>query len=296
MSDEAPLDRRRYAYRKDLAARGLEGRVTAKRYVDGVPYHVIETIAPVRPEPKEECDLDTEALAGEAVDVFDIADGWAWCQLAGDGYVGYLPADTLAEGAPARPTHRVKALATFAYAEPTARSRPTCTVLFGSSVAAVAERGDFIELKGGGFIGTRHAEPVGTSEPDYVGTAHLFLGTPYLWGGKSVRGIDCSGLVQLALTRAGIVCPRDTDMQLAELPGDIDFDGELTGLCRGDLVYWPRHVGIMIDATHIIHANGTTMSTIVEPVFEVAQRSRGDGPVATAVKRLGWATGKEAGK
>ncbi len=281
------LDRRRNAYRDDLADAKLEGSVQASRFVAGLPYQVVVTIAPLHPVPSRAADLDTEVLGGEAVEVFDVTDGWAWCQLAGDGYVGYTPVDMLARETPPKPTHRVAARETFAYQEPTARSKPLRSWLFGSAIKVMATSDDFFELADGGFVGRQHVEAVDAIEPDYVATALALLGAPYLWGGKSVRGIDCSGLVQLSLLRAGIACPRDTDMQARELPGDLaTSDGNLGVLQRGDLVYWPRHVGIMIDDRQMVHANGTSMSTTIEPVTQVADRSRQGGPIAAAVKRL----------
>ena len=130
-------------------------------------------------------------------------------------------------------------------------------------------------------------EPAGGIEPDFVRTACAFAGAPYLWGGKSVRGIDCSGLVQLALLRAGIDCPRDTDMQARLLPGGVDVtDSGIDGLRRGDIVYWPGHVAIMLDASEAVHASGTLMCTGIEPIATIAERSRKGGPIVAAVKRL----------
>lgn len=281
------LDRRRHAYRDDLADAALAGRVTATRFVVGQPYWVATAIAPLCPKPSPEADLDTEALGGEAVTVFEVEEGWSWCQLAGDGYVGYVPIETLARGVLARPTHRIASREAFAYQEPTARSKPVRSWLFGSQVRAIASNDDFVELADGGFVGSQHVEPVDATAADYVATALQMLGAPYLWGGKSVRGIDCSGLVQLSLSRAGITCPRDTDMQARELPGDIPVpDDHLPPLQKGDLIYWPGHVGIMIDDQSMLHANGTNMSTTIDPVEKVAERSRRDGPIATAIKRL----------
>jgi len=281
------LDRRCNAYRDDLADAALEGSVQASRFVAGQPYQVVVAIAPLHPVPSQGADLDTEALGGEAVQVFDVKDGWAWCQLAGDGYVGYVPVDMLAKEAPPKPTHRVAAREAFAYQEPTARSKPLRSWLFSSAFKVIATNDDFFELADGGFVGRQHIEAVDAIEPDYVATALALLGAPYLWGGKSMRGIDCSGLVQLSLLRAGIACPRDTDMQARELPGSLAVtDGSLDALQRGDLVYWPGHVGIMIDDRQMVHANGTNMSTAIEPVTQVAERSRQGGPIATAVKRL----------
>ncbi len=281
------LDRRRNAFRDDLADAALKGRVEAARFTTGQAYHVAVTIAPLHPQPASNADLDTQVLGGEAVQVFDVADGWAWCQLAGDGYVGYTPVDMLAVGPPPPPTHRVAARETFAYHEPTARSKPMQSWLFGATLQVVDTNGDFLRLANGGFVGRQHVAAIDTFEPDYAATAQTLLGTPYLWGGKSVRGIDCSGLVQLSLLRAGIACPRDTDMQARELPGDLAVtENSLDQLQRGDLVYWPGHVGIMIDSKQIVHANGTHMSTTIEPVTLAAERSRQDGAIAKAIKRF----------
>lgn len=282
------LDRRLHAYRDDLADASLAGCVEATRFAEGQPYHVAVPIAPLRPQPSIEADLDTEALAGEAVTVFEVENGWAWCQLAGDGYVGYVPADMLAAGAPSAATHKVRARETIAYSEPTARSKPQRSWLFGAALQAVADAPEnFLELEDGTFVGSRHVEAIDAIAPDYVATAATMLGAPYLWGGKSIRGIDCSGLVQLSLQRAGIDCPRDTDMQAGALPGDLKItDNILRELQRGDIVYWPGHVGLMIDETQLIHANGTNMSTTIDPVELIAGRSRKVGPIVAAVKRL----------
>lgn len=281
------LDRRLNAYRRDLADATLKGRVAADRFVEARPFHVVATLAPVLPRPSPDEELDTQALGFEAVRVFDVKDGWAWGQLGADGYVGYLPADLLAPGLPAAPTHKVASPHALAYAEPTARAKPLRSMLFGTTFHVCGEQGNFLDVAGGGYIGARHAEPLDAVTPDYVSTMQSFLGTPYLWGGKSAFGIDCSGLVQLALLRAGIACPRDTDMQQRDLGGDLEITPSiLDTLQRGDVIYWLRHVGVMIDDTHLIHANGASMATTIDPVHEVAQRARADGGPVSAVKRL----------
>ncbi|MBU2531934.1 MAG: C40 family peptidase [Alphaproteobacteria bacterium] len=283
---DAP-DRRLNAYRPDLADATLRGKVEAKRFTAADDFHVVASIAPVHVRPSACSDLETEALGAENVRVFEISDGWAWCQLAGDGYVGYLPADALAPGVAPAATHKVASAETFAYAEPTARSRRVRSLLLGTRLSVIGDTAAFFALAGGGYIGKRHAEDIGAVEADYVTTAMMLAGAPYLWGGKSVRGVDCSGLVQLALCRAGVACPRDTDMQARMLAGDLAVGADtLDELQRGDIVYWPRHVGIMVDRTNLLHANGTHMTTLVEPLTDVVDRSRGDGPVATAIKRL----------
>ena len=288
MSAAGPqLDPRRHAYRDDLADRALEGRVASPRYVDGTPWFVSAPHTPVCPRSDAGGDRDTEALAGEAVTVFEVRDGWAWGQLARDRYVGYIRAAHLAPGAPPEPTHKVAAPAALVYAEPSARAPMLTTLLLGSRFSAGAEADGFLELESGGFVCQKLVEPVDATERDFVLTAERLRLAPYLWGGKSIRGLDCSALVQLSLDRAGISCPRDTDMQRAELSGDLDFDPDaLPPLERGDLVYWPDHVAMMIDATHAIHANAFHASVAIEPVAAAAARARGEGPIAAAVKRL----------
>ncbi len=301
------LDRRRNAFRADLADARLKGRVPAPRFAEGTVYHVAVPVAPVLAGPNDEAALDSEALWGETVTVFDTRNGFAWCQLARDGYVGYVPADALQAAAAfggRAATHRVSALSTLRYAAPEATKRATGELAFGTVLVAHAIDGQWLRLSdpgergtagagagdaaGGGFVLRAHVVPIREHAPDIAATALRFLDVPYLFGGKSARGIDCSGLVQLALQAAGVECPRDTDMQASELPGDVALpDPEtLPGLNRGDLIYWPGHVGIMIDEARLVHASGTPMCVCVEAVGDVARRSRGEGPVAVAVKRI----------
>jgi len=283
-------DHRLHAYRDDLADVRLEGQVKAARFVEGRAYRVVTELAPVHPRPSRDADLNTEALCGEAVTVFEVADGMAWCQLGGDNYVGYIPLHCLAVGAPVKATHKVATPQVLVYSNPDAASKPVQALLLGTRIRQVGESGGFLEIAGdgwSGFVSQRHVELLTAVAPDYAATAMMFMRTPYLWGGKSARGIDCSGLVQLSLLRAEMDCPRDTDMQARALPGDVEIDGKiLDRLQRGDIVYWPGHVGIMIDDTNMIHASGTLAATGIEPVAAVAERSRKGGPVVHAVKRL----------
>ena len=269
------LDRRLHAYRPDLAEAGLEGKVEAARFVSGTPAHVCVPVIALRPEPDLARGIDTELLYGEDVTIFDRADGWCWVKATSDGYVGYLPASAVAEAANA-PTHIVVPQRTFLYQEPELR-KPYKTVLsMGSRVhiAGQAEaRGNYyLVLDDGTAIFSKHLQPLGTLDgQDYVDIAARFLETPYLWGGRSGLGIDCSGLLQLALQMTGRSAPRDTDMQAAGLGTPIDR----SELRRGDLVFWKGHVAVMEDAETIIHANGHTM-TVARENFQAA------------VKRIGW--------
>jgi cell wall-associated NlpC family hydrolase len=286
-NNKAPaLDRRRNAYRTDLADSRLEGKVGAARFVDGNPGQVIYPSVPLRKTPDVTHGLETEALYGEAVTVFDEAEGWAWVQLARDRYVGYLPANALRPAPFSAPTHRVQSLGTFVYAAPDIKSPPLMHLPMNAllSITGVDER--FSELQQGGFVVARHIATLDRPARDFVEIAERFIGTPYLWGGCTRIGIDCSGLVQTSLLAANIAAPRDSDMQQAELGIDVAVSEDLDELQRGDLVFWRGHVGIMADSVMMVHANAHHMIVVVEPLPEAAARIAKTGGPVTAIKRL----------
>jgi hypothetical protein len=272
--------------RPDLAAAQLKGQVAAARFVEGVPMRVRASVAPLRREPRSDAPLDTEALFGEAVTVYETdSEGWSWVQLKDDSYVGYMPTEALGPDGIA-PTHRIDALRTFVYPGPSIKEPPLAALSLGSSIAVLAEDGKFFKTEAG-FVFAMHAKPLDIVEEDYAETAKRFEGIPYLWGGKSSLGIDCSGLVQTALKAAGIACPRDTSMQVNELGSPITFDERLLGLKCGDFVFWKGHVGIMLDAETLVHANGHFMEVVSEPLRMARDRTiaKGSGPII-AIRRL----------
>ncbi|MGQ0457156.1 MAG: C40 family peptidase [Hyphomicrobium sp.] len=280
------LDPRRNAFRADLAAKRLEGKVTAERFVEGALAHVARGAAPLRKAPDVTLGFETEALFGETLEVFEEIDGWAWVQLTRDGYVGYVPADALTREVVV-PTHRVQALGTFLYAEADIKTPPLMHLPMNAVVTAVDDVDRFVELQSGGFIVARHLAPLDRTARDYADIAERFVGSPYLWGGRTRIGIDCSGLIQTALQAAGFACPRDSDMQMIELGRLLPFPTGLEGLERGDLLFWKGHVGMMLDGLMLVHANAHHMAVVVEPLPEaVARIEKSSGPI-TAVKRIG---------
>ncbi|PXW65440.1 NlpC/P60 family protein [Methylobacterium sp. B4] len=270
--------------RPDLADIRLRGIVEAQRYVAGEPARVVVPAAPLRRAPRPEAGLDTEAVLGDAVTVFDRGDGFAWVQIARDGYVGYLPEAALGPADPA-PTHRVAALRTFVYPAPDLKRPHVAHLSLGAALALEGDEGEYRRLAQGGYVFAGHVAPLGSAEPDFAATAERLVGTPYLWGGRTSLGLDCSGLVQICLETAGRACPRDADQQeraLGEpLPPGLD------GLARGDLVFWKGHVGLMLDADRLIHANGHHMAVAVEPLREAAERiaAKSFGAL-TSIRRL----------
>ncbi|HEX2366864.1 MAG TPA: NlpC/P60 family protein [Bradyrhizobium sp.] len=284
MIDAVPPDPRRHAYRDDLAAEPLRGRVAARRFVTGEPRQVVAPSLPLRREPRFDATLDTEALRGELVTVYDESEGWAWVQLSRDGYVGYMSGEGLTR-ALITPTHRISALRTYVYPEPDGKTPPLALLSLNAGIAAPRKEGKFLALEGGGFVVASHAAPVGTAEPDFVAVAEAFVGTPYLWGGRTSIGTDCSGLVQLALEAAGRASPRDADMQAQELGRVIDLSGGAT-LRRGDLVFWEGHVGIMTSGKDFLHANAFHMAVAAEPFAQAKRRIKAAGYEVICVRRL----------
>lgn len=263
------LDRRVTAARPDLAARRLEGVVAAARYTDGAPMRVIAEAACLRgaPSPEEPC--DTQALHGETLVVYDMDDeGWAWAQLDGDGYVGYLSANDLGACEPSV-SHRVAVPRTHVYPARSIKTPPLAALPMNAKVHVQDIEGSFARIEGVGFVRATHLKPLDEPAADFVAIAELFEHAPYLWGGKTWLGVDCSGLVQVALEAAGLPAPRDTDMQMAALGSELHASAQLR---RGDLVFWKGHVGIMCDSETLLHANGHAMQVAREPIARARAR------------------------
>jgi cell wall-associated NlpC family hydrolase len=272
--------------RPDLAAKYLEGKVNAARFVEGEVFEIVDTLAPVREAPASDSLLSTQALKGERVTIYDrTGEGWAWGQLNSDGYVGWLPDRALATPA-ATPTHKVTAIRTFAFPGPSIKLPPAETLVMGALVSVIRDEGSFAVTREGWYLPRQHLGGIDRFVEDFVAVAERFVGTPYLWGGKSSCGIDCSGLVQVALNAAGTGCPRDSDLQQEGL-GRLLGPDESSQLKRGDLMFWKGHVAIVCDAGTIVHANAHHMATTIENTADAIARIKAAGSEITAIKRLG---------
>jgi cell wall-associated NlpC family hydrolase len=281
-----PFDPRLTPARPELAAKHLEGKVAAARFVPGVAREVVDPQAPVRGTPAPDAPLTTEALKGERVTVYETTpEGWAWGQLDADGYVGWLPANALRALGPA-PTHKVAALRSLVFPGPSIMLQPLEALSLGSQVAVARVEGMFAVLASGGHMSARFLAPLDANEADPVEVAERFLGVPYLWGGKTGLGVDCSGLVQVALNACGIRCPRDSDMQEHALGQPLAPAEALSDLRRGDLVFWKGHVAIARGSASLVHANAFHMAVATEPVEDAVARIRAGGSEVTSVRRL----------
>ena len=271
--------------RPDLAAKHLEGKVQADRFVEGMEFEVFDPIAPMRREPSHDSALDTEALKGERVTIYDRnAEGWAWGQLQSDGYVGWLPDSALVRPR-STPTHKITAIRTFAFPGPSIKLPPTEILPLGARVEIVKGDGNFAVTSQRHYLPSQNVGMLDANEADFVAVAERFVGTPYLWGGKSALGIDCSGLVQISLAAAGIPAPRDSDMQEATF-GTVLPRSEWRDIKRGDLIFWKGHVAIARDRGTIVHANAHHMATAIESTQGAIDRIKMAGSEIISIKRL----------
>ena len=279
------LDPRLTPARGDLAAANLRGQVEAERFVEGERFTVASELVDLKRTPRPDAPLDTQLIFGEVVTLYDEDDGWAWVQAARDGYVGYVPFGGLVRGGVA-PTHRVVVERTFIYPAADMKTPIIGAIPLGGDVGVVTTSGAFSRLASHGFVFSAHLALHDSVVPDFVAVAEGLAGTPYLWGGKTSLGIDCSGLVQAATTVAGASLPRDTDLQAA-VGQPLSFDKDLAQLHRGDLVFWRGHVGIMRDAEMLLHANAYHMFVASEPLQTARERIlASNGSDITTIRRL----------
>ncbi len=265
------MDKRVTLARADLADAALQGIVPADRYERTTAWRCAVPAASIRRAPGAEAEQLDQLLFGETFRVLESAGGWGWGQADRDGYVGHVRLDDLAQGVLAA-THRVSAVRAHAFSAPDLAAPSVGLFTLNALVVVEAEEGLFCKGEGTGWFARAVLAPIGEPEDDPAGVAERFLGAAYVWGGRSGLELDCSALVQHALHACGKACPRDSDMQaLLGRPAPAD------GLQRGDLVLWKGHLGMMLDAERLLHANATFMQVSIEPL-------------ATAVARIGEPT------
>ncbi len=273
-------DRRLTPANGRVAALRLKGTVEAGRFTEGEAASIAVPVVDILRDPGGA--RERQLLWGDAVTVYERRDGWAFVEAAKDGYCGYLAEGAL--GPVIEPTHIVGVPATHLYPEPATRSRALEHLSFGARLRVVSAEGKFYETAEGHFVPRPHLRPANKPFTDPATVAQLFFGVPYLWGGNSVLGIDCSGLVQAALLAGHVPCPGDSDLQEQAL-GQPLAEGE--PLQRGDLIFWKGHVAMAVDEATLIHANGHTMSVAYEGAADCIARieAQGEG-MPTARRRL----------
>ena len=281
------MDTRTLPAREDLAAEGLRDQVKAARYVPGAPRSVIRDGAPLRFSPDISAGLESQLIYGEVFQVYEDRDGWCWGQNMTDQYVGYVPSVDLATDVPT-PDHQVAALHSHLYKEPDMK-RPTAgSISMSSRVKVVDVSGRFCRIASGHWIHARHLVSLDYTTRDLIGTALKFLGVPYLWGGRTAMGLDCSALVQMALAMAGMAAPRDSDLQQNKLGTlvPMDDDQDFSRIEEGDLVYFPGHVGLFVDDWRFLHANAFDMQVSLHGFSDVLDRAIEDNAGVTAIRRI----------
>ncbi len=213
--------------------------------------------------------IERQVLFGHEFRVFETKarDGFACGQVKSDGYMGYV--DRSALGPVHAVTHKITALSTHLYSLPDMKSPTHGNLPFAARINVIAQSGDYLTLFGGRYVPRQHVGTIDTFEDDYVRVMENFLGIPYLWGGNSTRGMDCSGAVQLALQACNTPCPRNSHKQEESLGRQLEPGA---GLQRGDLIFWKGHVGVMVDDSNIIHANATHMAVALEPLDIASKR------------------------
>ena len=265
------MDRRLTAANTRVAAAALKGLVEAERYVEGEAACVSVAVVDLCSAPAGA--RDRQLLLGARVVVYERQAGWAYVQAAQDGYVGYLPEEAL--GSAFSPTHRVTARATHLYPEANFKTCERMALSHGTRLEVIGQEGRFAQTPLG-FVPHHHLVTLDAREPP-IDVARRFLGTPYLWGGNSGSGIDCSGLVQAALWAAGVACPGDSDLQETTVGAAIALDDEVR---PADLFFWKGHVAMAQDSQTLLHATAHFMAVVEEPLAEALARiERDDSPL-----------------
>jgi cell wall-associated NlpC family hydrolase len=286
ISNANGLDRRQHAFRPDLAHIDLADRVGAQRYVQPIAHYATASVTGIHSHADAASENLSQLQFGEIFHVLERGPDWCWGQTAHDHYVGYVATSALTAGLLPVATHWVSAPHAHVYQKPSIKAEVLHPLWRGSPVSVISVDEKFAALAEGGFVRRNALSPVGTHATDWVAQAEDFIGTAYLWGGRTRAGIDCSGLVQTALMACGMSCLRDTDMQARSI-GQLVPENQWHDLQRGDFIFFPGHVGIMHNSENLLHANAHHMKTVIEPLAGVIARLKPEyeKPV-TSVRRI----------
>lgn len=273
------MDTRVTAFNGRVAASALRGQVDAEHFTDGTPGQITAAVTDLTGMP--EGPRLRQVLLGDSVTIYEDRGGYCYIQSAKDGYCGYVARADIGE--PDVPTHRVSARATHAYSAPDIKSPERMMISLGGRITTRSETETFVETEFG-FVPKAHLSGIDELDSDPPEVARRFLGTPYLWGGNSSSGIDCSGLVQAAFLACGHACPGDSDMQCADLGTALPIG---SAVLRGDLLFWTGHVALALSPDMLIHATAHPMAVVTEGTQDAITRiaQSDDGPLI-AHKRL----------
>ena len=277
-------DKRTTPIRGDLADISLAGKLFAPHYAVPMLRTGIAPVTEIYAEAHATSMPVSALMHGEEFAVLDVAGYWAWGYCLHDNYLGYVRFAELGDDFDA--THIVSAAATLLVVAPSAKARVLARYPMGAQLlcGSPSECGNYQECENG-FVPRAHLSEMGSVAASPADLAEQLIGTPYSWGGRSGDAIDCSGLVQLVFGLKGIMAPRDADMQQADFVADLPDSAMLQ---RGDLVFFPGHVGIMADAENIIHANGSAMAVSVEPLADATARFAEHDEPMLARKRVAF--------
>lgn len=268
--------------RAELAPVECEGVTRSIAYSKIRRTRVSAIAASLKTAPARDAEQASQLIFGEGFDVLREEGAFAWGQAWRDGYVGWVETSALCATFD-EPSHWVRVPRTVVLTDAKVRAPSKGALGMNAMGFVVRQSGAFSEIAGLGWVATTHLAPIGMCFAPRTTLAVMFVGAPYVWGGRDGGGLDCSALVQHSLHAEGLACPRDSDQQAA-----MGFEVAADRLEAGDLVAWRGHIGMMLDAEQLIHANAFHMAVAVEPLAAAVARIEASGGGAPTTYRRLW--------